>query len=68
MAGVSRQWAGPRSRRGGAVLCNGSCRDIAVTRSIIAIRSLPARDPLWDAQKRSLRVSAALGRPFIPMD
>jgi hypothetical protein len=56
------------SRHGGAVLCKRSCRDLRVTRSIIAKSSIPARDPLWHAQKRSLRVSAALGRPFVPVD
>ncbi len=56
------------TRRDGAVLCIGSCRDLPVTRSIIAKASILAREPLWHAQKRSLRVSAALGRLFVPVD
>ena len=56
------------TRRGGVVLCNGSRRDLLVTRSIIAKRCMPARDPLWDAQKRSLRVSPARRRPFTLLD
>jgi hypothetical protein len=43
---------------GGAVLCIGSCRDLPVTPSIIAILSIPARDPLLG---RSKAVSAGLG-------
>jgi hypothetical protein len=46
------------TRRDGAVLCIGSCRDLPVTRSIIAKGSVLARDPLWDAEKE---VSGGLG-------
>lgn len=56
------------SRRGGVVLCNGSCRDLPVTCSITATQSIPARHPLWNAQRRSRQVSAALERPFMPVD
>jgi len=48
--------AAPReSRRGGAVLCIGSCRDLPIKRSIIARRGIPARNPLWNAKNRSQR-------------
>lgn len=55
VARISKPWVGTRSKRGGAVLSNGSCRDLRVTGSIIAIQTIPARDLLWDAQKRSRR-------------
>lgn len=53
-AGVGTDRRPGESRCDGAVLCFGSCRDLAVTRSMIAILSIPARGPLWDAQRRFL--------------
>jgi hypothetical protein len=68
-ANYERAVHNPGATRGcGAVLSNGSGRDLPVTRSISATQRILARYPLWYDQMRSRRVSVARGQPFVPVD